>query len=100
MMFLLVRTVLSTIPNEFHRRYYFVYTLTETRETFQERIVWRLEASNNEVLCDFPGLLCWPHYSTEDSMTDFNTSRVYFENSAPILRVEDMKVAVSFYVEK
>jgi len=39
-------------------------------------------------------------HAAEDSMSDSNTSRVYFENSSPILRVEDMKVAVSFYVEK
>jgi predicted enzyme related to lactoylglutathione lyase len=33
-------------------------------------------------------------------MTDANSSRVYFENSAPILRVEDMKAALAFYVDK
>jgi len=33
-------------------------------------------------------------------MSDSSGPRVYFENSAPILRVEDMKVAVSFYVDK
>ena len=33
-------------------------------------------------------------------MTDPNSSRVYFEGSAPILRVENMKVALAFYVDK
>jgi uncharacterized glyoxalase superfamily protein PhnB len=29
-----------------------------------------------------------------------NSPRVYFENSAPILRVENMKTALAFYVDK
>jgi len=33
-------------------------------------------------------------------MTLSNPSRVYFENSAPILRVENMKAALAFYVGK
>lgn len=33
-------------------------------------------------------------------MPDPTPSRVYFENSAPILRVEDMKAALAFYVGK
>lgn len=33
-------------------------------------------------------------------MTDPNSSRVYFEGSAPILRVENMKAALAFYVDK
>ena len=33
-------------------------------------------------------------------MTDRISSRVYFEDSSPILRVEDMKAAVAFYVDK
>jgi predicted enzyme related to lactoylglutathione lyase len=33
-------------------------------------------------------------------MTGLDSSRVYFEGSAPILRVEDMKAALAFYVEK
>lgn len=33
-------------------------------------------------------------------MTDPNPSRVYFENSTPILRVKDMKTALAFYVDK
>ncbi len=33
-------------------------------------------------------------------MTDPNPSRIYFENSAPILRVADMKAALAFYVDK
>lgn len=33
-------------------------------------------------------------------MTDPNSSRVYFEDSAPILRVENMKAALAFYVDK
>lgn len=33
-------------------------------------------------------------------MTDASSSSVYFENSAPILRVEDMKAALAFYVDK
>lgn len=33
-------------------------------------------------------------------MTDTKPSSVYFENSAPILRVDDMKAALDFYVEK
>jgi uncharacterized glyoxalase superfamily protein PhnB len=33
-------------------------------------------------------------------MTSPNSSRVYFEGSAPILRVEDMRTALAFYVEK
>jgi len=33
-------------------------------------------------------------------MPDPNSSRVYFENSQPILRVADMKAAVAFYVDK
>jgi predicted enzyme related to lactoylglutathione lyase len=31
-------------------------------------------------------------------MADGNSSRVYYENSAPILRVEDMERSLSFYV--
>ena len=47
-----------------------------------------------------------PHFSTLLSlrtnlvMPDPNSSRVYFENSAPILRVDDMKAALAFYVDK
>jgi uncharacterized glyoxalase superfamily protein PhnB len=33
-------------------------------------------------------------------MSDPNSSRVYFEGSTPILRVENMKAALAFYVEK
>jgi len=33
-------------------------------------------------------------------MPDEASSGVYFENSAPILRVEDMKAALAFYVDK
>ena len=33
-------------------------------------------------------------------MTDPAPSRTYFENSQPILRVEDMKAAIAFYVDK
>lgn len=33
-------------------------------------------------------------------MTDTKPASVYFENSAPILRVDDMKAALAFYVEK
>jgi predicted enzyme related to lactoylglutathione lyase len=33
-------------------------------------------------------------------MSGLNSSRVYFEGSAPILRVEDMKTALAFYVDK
>jgi uncharacterized glyoxalase superfamily protein PhnB len=33
-------------------------------------------------------------------MPDPSSSRVYFEGSSPILRVEDMKAAVAFYVDK
>ena len=33
-------------------------------------------------------------------MPDAASSGVYFENSAPILRVEDMKAALAFYVDK
>src|SRR5262250_211098 len=33
-------------------------------------------------------------------MTDPCSSRVYFESSTPILRVEDMKAALAFYVDK
>jgi len=37
---------------------------------------------------------------TDLVMPDPNSSRVYFENSQPILRVEDMKAALAFYVDK
>jgi len=33
-------------------------------------------------------------------MPDPSSSRVYFEGSSPILRVEDMKAALAFYVDK
>ena len=33
-------------------------------------------------------------------MPDATASRVYFESSSPILRVEDMKAALAFYVDK
>ena len=33
-------------------------------------------------------------------MSNPNSSRVYFEGSTPILRVEDMKAALAFYVDR
>ena len=37
---------------------------------------------------------------TDFVMPDPSSSRVYFEGSSPILRVEDMKAALAFYVDK
>jgi len=45
---------------------------------------------------------CYPYSqsSANPDMTDPTPSRVYFENSHPILRVGDMKTALAFYVDK
>lgn len=47
-----------------------------------------------------PVILTRSFHRTNPAMTDPTPSRVYFENSAPILRVEDMKAALAFYVDK
>ena len=47
--------------------------------------------------------VCYPcafFRQSEDSMSDTNPSRVGFEGSQPILRVEDMKASLGFYVDK
>ena len=43
---------------------------------------------------------CYPQFANEPFLPDPAPFRVYFENRQPILRVEDIKGALAFYVER
>src|SRR5215475_1570489 len=59
----------------------------------------RSEVSRKEVRSFF-GCNSWWQLGWRRTMTEASSERVKFEGSQPILRVEDMKRAVEFYVGK